>query len=387
MKQRMLNVFSRKLKNRTLANALTKIGYWGLMCVYVIIRLFLKGRTSITIEEAIATLYSASEKPDMEYQIENKVITKDLSIIVPAYNAEKTIEQCVDSVLRQNIQYDYELLVINDGSTDSTKEILDKNKDSHLIVINEENRGFSGARNRGIDECKGKYIMFLDSDDYLVGNCIERMMDKIVGENADIVQAGYFSFVEEDGNKQEVLFKNTIIENDISAIVSNPGYPWAKIYKRELFERIRFPLNVWFEDTIVCMLLYRMCKKMVTMRDIVYGYRINPKGITKKARYSDKCLDHYWVMEHVLEKANELGLPKDDVQYGLVGNHMSTLLYRRLSLRDDKVIESAFIAACEMLDKIRPQNYVVKGSFINRDIERAFQTRNYKLWKLASFVV
>ena len=312
---------------------------------------------------------------------------KNLSIIVPSYNAEQTIMECIKSVIRQKTRYDYELIIINDGSKDCTQNIVESIKDNHIRVINQENRGFSGARNRGIDECVGKYIMFLDSDDLLQGNCIDEMMDAIIDNSADIVQGSYFSFVGNINNRQNTILTAKIIENDSAQMVANPGFPWAKIYKRELFNNIRFPLDVWFEDTIVCMLLYRMCKKMVVTDYIAYAYRINTEGITQNARHSKKCVDHFWVMEYVLEETEKLGLPKDNVQYGLIVNHMSTLLYRRISLMEQEVIESSFVMACEMLDKIRPNNYISNGNFIEKDIEKAFRARNYKLWKFASFVV
>ena len=92
-------------------------------------------------------------------------------------------------------------------------------------------------------------------------------------------------------------------------------------------------------------------------------------------------------MEYVLEQAKKIGLPNDELQYNLVKSHMSTLLYRRISLMSEDVIESAFVMACDMLDEIRPQNYEGNQRKIEKDIETAFKTRNYKLWKLASFIV
>lgn len=387
MKQRMCNVFTRLLKNKYLARVVTQIGYGILEGVYFVCRLFLHDRSTINIKAARNKLNAISPKPKMDCVSITKKTLKELSIIVPAYNSEATILECVQSVISQKTKYDYELIIVNDGSKDNTRKIVEGIRDNHIRLINQENRGFSGARNRGIDECIGKYIMFLDSDDYLVGDCIEIMMDKITLENADIVQGSYYSFVGDESNKQNTKLSAKIIKDDVSKMVNNPGFPWAKIYKRNLFEQIRFPLDVWFEDTIVCMLLYRICNKMVVIEDYVYGYRINPEGITKKARYSKKCVDHYWVMEHTLEQAYRLGLPYDDIQYELVKGHMSTLLYRRISLMDREIIESAFVLACEMLDKIRPESYKVTDGFVNKDIEKAFKTRNFKLWKLASFVI
>lgn len=387
MKQRMFNTFIRIFKNRYLALIMANFGYGILTIVYAAYRIFLRGESRIIPDDARQILNGLSSKPDMQTTVVNRNSTKDLSIIVPAYNAAKTIKECIESVIEQTTKYDYELIIVNDGSNDDTRKIIESIKDAHIRLINQENRGFSGARNRGIDECEGKYIMFLDSDDMLVGNCIELMMNEIIHTNADIVQGSYFSFVNSIENRQETVLPARIIEDDLSQMIKNPGFPWAKIYRRELFDKVRFPLDVWFEDTIVCMLLYRLCKKMVVMDSLVYAYRINPEGITKKARHSKKCVDHYWVMEYVIEQAAKLHLPKDNIQYELVSGHMSTLLYRRISLMENDVIESTFVLACELLDEIRPEEYVKKGNFISRDIEKAFRTKNYKLWKRASFVV
>lgn len=387
MKQRMFNVFIRVLKNEYIAKLLAQIGYGILRCVYCIYKIFLRGQSSMKVEKAREILNNTSRKPDMFCSVSNKEKTKDLSIIVPAYNAEATISECIYSVIDQKNKYEYELIIINDGSKDNTQKVIESIKDVHIRLINQENKGFSGARNRGIDESVGRYIMFLDSDDYLVGNCIEKMMDTILSEGADIVQGSYYSFVGDETNKHEIKLASKVIESDPLNIVSNPGFPWAKIYNQKLFEQIRFPMDVWFEDTIVCMLLYRMCNKMVVMEELVYAYRINPEGITKKARQSKKCVDHYWVMEYVLEQSHKIGLADDDVQYKLLSGHMSTLLYRRISLMDAKVMESAFVLACDLLDKIRPDDYEQRGTCIEKDIEKAFRTRNFKLWKVASFVV
>lgn len=387
MKQRMLNTFIRIVKSRAVANALATVGYFLLRMSYFIIRVFCHDKSELHTEEARKLLNKVDPKPNMSSEANNYKPSKDLSIILPVYNSEQTIAQCIDSVLTQKAKYNYELIIINDGSTDKTKNIIEKYNDNHIIVINQENRGFSGARNRGIDECTGKYIMFLDSDDCLVGDCIDLMMDNAISHDSDITQASHYSFYDESSNKKYEVLKDCLIESDMSEMICNPGYPWAKLYKRELFTKVRFPLDVWFEDTIVTMLLFRMCKRVSVMSDVVYAYRINPNGITRTARESKKCINHYWVMEYCLEQSGKMGLPNDKVQYEIVKKHMSTLLYRRIGKMGEEVKESAFILAADMLDKIRPDDYICKGNIVERDIEKSFINRNYKLWKLASFVV
>lgn len=387
MKRRLFNTFVRVTKNGSIAKLLANIGYATLLCAYYIIRLFLKGKSTLSIDKAREVLNSTSKKPNMSTDIHYNEPKKSLSIIVPTFNAEATIGQCIDSVINQKTKFDYELVIINDGSTDKTREVVEQYEDNHISLINQDNRGFSGARNRGIDECVGQYIMFLDSDDYLVGNCIENMMDNITQNDADIVQASHFSFFEGSDNKRYEILEDKVIENDTFEMICNPGYPWAKIYRRELFSKIRFPLDVLFEDTIVSMILFRICKKVSVMSDVVYAYRINPSGITKNVRNSKKCIDHYWVMEYCLEQAKKMELPNDDVQYNIVKKHLSSFMYRRMGKMDNNIKESAFILAADMLDKIRPAEYKCEGNIVEKDIEKSFINRNYKLWKVSSFVV
>ena len=202
MKQRMINTFFRITKNAVIAQIMASVCYIILSGVYAVYKLFLRKKSDLVLEDAEEILNGCSKKPQMFSEINNRDSEIDLSIIVPAYNAESTIEKCVESVIQQKVSFHYELIIINDGSTDNTKEIIKKYKDSHIKLINQENRGFSGARNRGIDEAVGRYLMFLDSDDYLIGNCIQKMMETMKEEDADVVQGSYFSFDEEKGTKQ-----------------------------------------------------------------------------------------------------------------------------------------------------------------------------------------
>ena len=188
MKQRMYNTFFRIFKNEKMAKVLSNICHTILVWYYMVARLFLKKKSDLTSDDAYKIMQKCSKKPNMEANCINKNSNKDLSIIVPAYNAEKTIRECIDSVIKQVTDIEYELIIINDGSKDKTGQLVLEYSDEHIVLIEQENRGFSGARNRGIDESTGRYIMFLDSDDMLADGCIDKMMKSIIKEEADIVQ-------------------------------------------------------------------------------------------------------------------------------------------------------------------------------------------------------
>lgn len=384
MEGRIFNTFYRITKNKVVANILTFIFYKILLIYYYIVRLFLKENLNINREEAFEKVNKVSKKPMKKYSYNKRIIDEniDLSIIVPAYNSSDYIKECISSVLMQETSYNYELIVINDGSKDDTLEKINLFKENkHLKIINQENKGFSGARNRGIDESLGKYIMFLDSDDLLCENSIEKLIKTAKEKKADIVQGSYYTF-NKNGNK----FYTNITPTEKNKEISVPGFPWGKVYNAKLFEKVRFPLDFWYEDTIVNYLLARLSNKYVAISDYVYGYRINEKGITFTSKKSKKVLDTYWIIEEMIDLSKDIGLKIDDSIYDMTIFQLSNLLYRRIHFLDEETIKNTFILACYLIQDIGIKDSKNK-SIIFRDIEKAFKEKNYKLWKLASFVI
>ena len=384
MEGRIFNTFYRITKNKVVANILTFIFYKILLIYYYIARLFLKENLNITREEAFEKVNKVSKKPMKKYSYNKRIIDKniDLSIIVPAYNSSDYIKECISSVLMQKTSYNYELIVINDGSKDDTLEKINLFKENkHLKIITQENKGFSGARNRGIDESLGKYIMFLYSDDLLCENSIEKLIKTAKEKKADIVQGSYYTF-NKNGNK----FYTNITPTEKNKEISVPGFPWGKVYNAKLFEKVRFPLDFWYEDTIVNYLLARLSNKYVAISDYVYGYRINEKGITFTSKKSKKVLDTYWIIEEIIDLSKDIGLKIDDSIYDMTIFQLSNLLYRRIHFLDEETIKNTFILACYLIQDMGIKDSKNK-SIIFRDIEKAFKEKNYRLWKLASFVI
>ena len=126
-----------------------------------------------------------------------------IGVIIPVYNVEKYLEQCVDSVLNQSFK-DIEIILVDDGSKDSSGEICDyyKEKDSRVKVIHKENGGLSDARNMGIRQCSSEYILFLDSDDYWKENCLEEIA-RCIEDNVDIVFLTAAKYFEQTGQIEE----------------------------------------------------------------------------------------------------------------------------------------------------------------------------------------
>lgn len=392
MKQRMYNVFYRLCKNQKISKVLAHLGYSILYSYYFIVRLFLKSSVKHSKDEARKILNDCSPDPQSHQKVqENKfkfsTPTYDLSIIIPAYNVEDFIEKCLSSVLNQQTTYCYEVIVINDGSTDQTLRMIQRFKsDQKLKIINQENKGFSGARNVGIDFCSGKYLMFVDSDDYLCEGAIDALMSQAMLNDASIVQGSYYSF--NDDQQQFYYYQPDLkIENPHkNQLIPAYGFPWGKVYKRELFEKIRLPLNYWYEDTILSYFIFPQCTSYISINQCVYAYRLNPKGITFTSKGSNKTLDSYWIIEEMMHIRKELATPYTQQMFHLTLGQLSNHLYRRIHALDEVVIQSAFVLSCELIEQF-PNETIVCQTRLSQDLYRAFKTRNYQLWKLCSFVI
>lgn len=276
----------------------------------------------------------AENKLDLQY---------DVQIIIPAYNVEKYIRECLESVFAQVTHYSVLATVINDGSTDETEKIIaDCVQNYHgaiqVEVITQKNRRFSGARNRGLETIKGRYILFLDSDDVLPANTVEATVSKAELENVDMVQGAWFTFVG-DISKYK-------IENEDGKI---SGYPWGKAYKHAVLQNFQFPEGFWFEDTPISFMLMAMPYRFAAVKDITYGYRYNPTGITATARKRRKSVDSYWITEECLKEFPDFGLEYDQRAYEYL-LRQSIMNEKRIIFQPRRIREAVFVLTTELME-------------------------------------
>ena len=206
----------------------------------------------------------------------------EVSIIVPVYQVEKYIRQCVDSILAQTFT-DFELILVDDGSKDQSGKICDEyaRMDTRVKVIHKENGGAADTRNRGVNQAVGNYVMFVDSDDYLAPTMLECLYRNILNENADIAACNYLYFFENDRKKDfatnvqsEVLTGTEIFyyrKNE-----RNYGFwtvVWNKLMKRETVGKVRFRSGKYYEDEFWANEIYQMDIKIVTIPECLYYYR------------------------------------------------------------------------------------------------------------------
>lgn len=211
-----------------------------------------------------------------------------ISIIVPVYNVEKYIEKCIESIREQTYE-NLEIIIINDGSTDSSEYICNKyfQKDKRIIFVNQENHGVSATRNRGLDISTGNYIGFVDSDDYIACDMFELLYKNMRGYDADIsmcnAQSVYANGKTASDENGRNLFENynldsddvLVLENDkkiVYSLKSDNNYLWNKLYKKSLFNEIIFPYNKIFEDIFVMYKLIEKCRKIIISPEYKYYY-------------------------------------------------------------------------------------------------------------------
>lgn len=252
-----------------------------------------------------------------------------ISIIIPAYNAGEYIEKCIQSIINQEYR-DFEIIIVNDGSIDNTRAICEKyiELDSRIKLINTENRGAGSARNTGLAEAKGKYISFIDADDYICEDYYKRMYQMLEENNADIVEGHYkrVARYEENvftntGMKKEytnmekllVLYGSDETEYINSVIVTN------KIYRKELFEEIRFPVNRIIDDEFIMYKLIYNSKKIISTPDIMYAYVQSEESVMRSSFKEKRVHDTLDVYDEVYDffkdKENDELIEKILVRY------------------------------------------------------------------------
>lgn len=306
-----------------------------------------------------------------------RIINKknDLSIIIPCFNMENYIEDCLNSVINQKTEYKFHIIVINDGSTDLTPIILEKYKSvKNLTIVNQENKGFSGARNTGLDLVDSKYIMFVDSDDKLLPLAIDSLLRNAYKYDADIVEGGYNLF---QNNKILKTFNHKFYVGEKWFNILY-GYPWGKIYKSELFSQIKFPEQYWFEDTINIFILYPMASIFCTIPNIVYDYRLNHKGITTSSIKKIKSIDSTWITEQLIKDRITLKMPINQDFYELILAQFTTNFRRICRIKHPNVKELTFCASVKILNTYF-KDFNTKNPLL-KDLEVSIRNRDYKTY-------
>lgn len=224
-----------------------------------------------------------------------------VSIIVPVYNVKSYVGECVESLCRQTYT-NLEILLVDDGSTDGSGEVCDEyaGRDERIRVIHQANRGLSGARNMGLDDARGEYIAFVDSDDLVSTNYVETLYELLMKYEADIAACAYVKGTTEQLTeiREKVLSLDNVKEICMPSVKllkqwhgkykQQETVAWNKLYCREVWngrKKIRFPESRNHEDVLISHLVVQGAKTIVLTTEILYFYRIRKGSITLQTEY------------------------------------------------------------------------------------------------------
>lgn len=236
-----------------------------------------------------------------------------VSVIIPVYNTEKYLKKCLDSVVHQTYT-NLEVIVINDASTDHSITILEnyaKTYKNIKIIKNSTNFDVAISRNIGIESANGDYIYFLDSDDFIKPNTIERLVNLAIEYDVPLVEAKFksvFTSHEPESNtKINIQYEN--LERNKELIKNRGGMVWNKLYNRRLIGDIRFPEHLKFEDNAFTYPILTIAKKSILTNEILYFYRRNFNSFIVRATLfpNDAILDLYKIAKLMKDRCVELG--------------------------------------------------------------------------------
>ena len=222
-----------------------------------------------------------------------------ISVVIPVYNVEKYLPQCLESVIKQSYK-NLEILVVDDGSADDSGSICDTyaKKDERITVFHTENNGLSAARNYALDRATGDYIAFLDSDDWLEPDAYSVLLKEVMNTGADIV---HFRFYQEFVNSTRESFgsgNRFIVEGDsiLRALLLGKKVSddvWDKFYKASLFKTVRYPEGRIFEDKATTYQLVKQAERLVYLPEFLIHYRNRNNSLSNI--HSMKSLVDYWL--------------------------------------------------------------------------------------------
>ncbi|MCH5342964.1 MAG: glycosyltransferase family 2 protein [Acetatifactor sp.] len=226
-------------------------------------------------------------------------MSEKISIIIPVYKVEQYLPECIESIINQTY-HDLEIILVDDGSPDKCGEICDQyaRQDERIHVIHKENGGVARARNDGIEYASGDYISFIDSDDWIAENAYELLHQGLKQYDADCAVGKCVTVIDENGvltpkkNAESSVRCETASEAMKHVLLSGSAV-WNRLFKREVFKQIRFPIGRVNDDEVVALHAYAECKKIVFLDQDTYYYRIRQNSITT-SKFSLRNVDCYY---------------------------------------------------------------------------------------------
>lgn len=316
-----------------------------------------------------------------------------VSLIVPIYNVEKYLEKCLQSIEKQ-IFDDYELILVDDGSTDNSRKIAELfvlKDPSKFKLIYQENQGLSGARNKGLLYATGEYICFADSDDYLEPLYLKEMYNQAKKNDADMVFCA-FSSVDEQGNIIKEIHEQGFMAGEAYSIYEKPellliqNAAWNKMYRRSIISEngLLFTSNVWYEDLRFVKKYMAFCEKCIYCDKVLYNYLIR-SGSIMNSMASERNLEIIGAIQEIQEfYQKELGTNQfwNEIEFIAIDHMYISTTVRLIRAHGEKSKE----LIGKLVDKFKREfpNYR-KNPYISKMDKRrklVFYLLNFKMYKL-----
>lgn len=289
-----------------------------------------------------------------------------ISVIIPVYNVENYIKKCINSVLIQTYR-NLEIILVDDGSKDKSGTMCDdfEKKDSRIKVIHKTNGGLSDARNFGIEKASGKYIMFIDSDDFIDKKMIEILFNNIKKTESDISICGVRIIKEgkkyinkkEYTNDVKILTQNEVYENLYNDKALETVVAWNKLYKRKIFDVIRYPKGKIHEDAFIIHYLINNAKKIVYTSDKLYYYIRRKDSITGK-KFNIKRLDELEALEDRVEFFKKFGM--NELYDKTIYRYCASNRYSYIKIKDKNIKKQLNEKFNTMVKIIENSKYLTK---------------------------
>lgn len=280
----------------------------------------------------------------------------DISVVIPVYNVEQYLERCLESVRHQTLQPE-EVILVDDGSTDSSGQICDRYGEQfpYFQVIHQANGGLSAARNAGIERASGRYITFLDSDDFLHPLYLEILYQNAEENHCSISICGYavtrgdmLPAVDRQENRPFVRSNLEVLEECCGLRKINATVAWCKLYRRELFQDVRYPVGRVYEDLATTHKVIYLSKRIVFTPLKLYGYYMSGTSITRRKYSLANFNSENMAQDERLDFFRQIGAPTlyqklaVSVQRNRIANYCKAVRYLPEAKAERKTLRSKY---------------------------------------------
>lgn len=302
----------------------------------------------------------------------------DISIIVPIYNSAKYLDKCIYSLVNQT-KKELEFILINDGSTDDSEKIIKSYKDKRIKYFKYENRGIGYTRNFGINKASGKYIMFVDSDDYLELNACEYAYNKAINESSDLVVFDFYN--EKSAKERENIkkFDNSSLKDNPSLINIINTSPWNKLYLSDLIKNIKFEESLKYEDAPFVLKAVDNAKNITYLDEALYNYVIHEESETTIR--DERVFDILKIIDIIRDYFKERYYVKEEIDKYTVRLLTNYTIQQRNQVNKEtssRFVDEAFKYLKENVPDYKNNKYYKSRSFLKKSIEKnKFLTKLY----------